>query len=49
MRKLFPKYQGFSSICRPNGKKFKNFSQFVDTVVKEGRIKKQNQELLLIE
>jgi hypothetical protein len=47
MRQLLPKYQGVPSISTPNGKKFKTFTQFVDMVVKEGRIIRQNQELFL--
>jgi uncharacterized LabA/DUF88 family protein len=49
MRQLFPKYQGVASISTPNGKKFKNFGQFVDMVIKEGKIIRQNQELFLRE
>ncbi|QSJ14085.1 NYN domain-containing protein [Nostoc sp. UHCC 0702] len=49
MCQLFPHYQGFSAIHTSEGKKFKNFSQFVDAVVKDGKVRKQNQELFLIE
>jgi uncharacterized LabA/DUF88 family protein len=49
MRKLFPKYQGVASISIPNGKKIKSFGKFVDMVVKEGKIIRQNQELFLRE
>lgn len=49
MRKLFPKYQGVASISTPNGKKIKSFGKFVDMVVKEGKIIRQNQELFLRE
>jgi len=48
MRKLFPKYQGVASISIPNGKKIKRFGQFIDMVVKEGKIRKLNEKLLLI-
>ncbi|MBO1053118.1 NYN domain-containing protein [Dolichospermum lemmermannii CS-548] len=47
MRQLLPKYQGVPSISTPNGKKIKTFTQFVDMVVKEGRIIRQNQDLFL--
>jgi uncharacterized LabA/DUF88 family protein len=43
------KYQGVASISTPDGKKIKSFGQFVDMVVKEGKVRKLNQELLLIE
>ncbi|MTJ54350.1 NYN domain-containing protein [Anabaena sp. UHCC 0253] len=49
MRQLFPKYQGVASISTPNGKKIKTFKQFVDMVVKEGKVIRQNQELFLKE
>ncbi|MDB9453818.1 NYN domain-containing protein [Dolichospermum circinale] len=49
MCKLFPKYQGVASISIPNGKKIKSFGKFVDMVVKEGKIIRQNQELFLRE
>ena len=48
MRQLFPKYQGVASISIPNGKKIKRFGQFIDMVVKEGKVKKLNEKLLLI-
>jgi uncharacterized LabA/DUF88 family protein len=49
MRKRYPQYQCVTSISTPNGKQFKSFGQFVESVVNSGRIQKQNQELLLIE
>jgi hypothetical protein len=49
MREHFPNYQGFSCICTPDGKKFSRFSKFVDAAVKEGKVRMQNQKLLLIE
>lgn len=45
MRQICPTYQGVSSICTPEGKKFKKFSQFVDAAVRDGKVKKQNQYL----
>ncbi len=49
MIQLFTKYQGVSSIYVPDGKKFKSFSQFIDVAVKDGKVRKQNQELFLTE
>ena len=49
MRQLCAKYQGCSSISTSDGKKFKNFSQFIDVAVKDGKVRKQNQELFLTE
>jgi hypothetical protein len=49
MRQHCPRYQGFSSIYMPNGKKFKNFSQFVDAAVKDGKVQNQGQQLFLID
>lgn len=49
MREHFPLYQGVSSIRTPDGKKFSRFSKFVDAAVKEGKVRMQNQGLLLIE
>ena len=49
MGHIYPQYQNISSISTPNGKKIKTFTHFVDMVVKEGKVKKQNQELFLIE
>jgi len=49
MREHFPNYQGVSCICTPDGEKFSRFSKFVDVAVKEGKVRMQNQKLLLIE
>ncbi|NJM61687.1 MAG: NYN domain-containing protein [Oscillatoriales cyanobacterium RU_3_3] len=49
MRKLYPKYQGVSSICKHQGKTFSKFSKFVETTVKEGRIRSQDGQLFVIE
>jgi hypothetical protein len=49
MREYFPNYQGVSCIRTLDGKKFSRFSKFVDAAVKEGKVRMQNQELLLIE
>ncbi|WP_353929300.1 NYN domain-containing protein [Okeanomitos corallinicola TIOX110] len=49
MGQISANYQGICSISIPNGTKFKKFGQFVDMVVKEGKVKRQNQELFLIE
>lgn len=49
MRQHCANYQGVSSIRRHDGKKFKNFSQFVDAAVRDGKVRKQNQELFLTE
>ncbi len=49
MLELFPNYQGVSCIRTVDGKQFKKFAQFVDTVVKDGKVKRKNQSLLLIE
>lgn len=49
MRQRCVKYQEFSSIIKPDGKKFKSFSQFVDTAVKDGKVQMRNQQLFLIE
>ena len=48
MRQRCHKYQGFSSISMSDGKKFKNFSQFIDAAVKDGKVQKQGQKLFLI-
>lgn len=45
----FPNYQGVSSILKPDGKTFSQFGKFVDAVVKEGKIRRQNQEVFLVE
>lgn len=47
MRQLCQQYQGCSSISTPDGKKFKKFSQFVNAAVRDGKVKIQNEELLL--
>ncbi len=49
MRQLFPNYQELSSILAPDGKKFKRFGEFIDAAVKDGKIRRKNQELFLIE
>ncbi len=49
MRQSCQKYQGISSISTPDGKKFKSFSSFIDAAVKDGKVRRQNQELFLIE
>ncbi|MEH1863849.1 MAG: NYN domain-containing protein [Nostoc sp.] len=49
MRQRCHKYQGFSSIYMPDGKKFKSFGQFVDAAVRDNKIQKQGQKLFLIE
>lgn len=41
MLELFPNYQGVSCIRTVDGKQFKKFAQFVDTVVKDGKVKKK--------
>ncbi|TVP56476.1 MAG: NYN domain-containing protein [Nodularia sp. (in: Bacteria)] len=47
MRQGCAKYHGFSSIHTPKGKKFKNFSHFVNAAVEDGKVRKQNEELFL--
>ncbi len=49
MGHIYPQYQNISSIYTPNGEKFKSFGRFVDMVVKEGKVIRQNQELFLKE
>ncbi|WP_375495407.1 NYN domain-containing protein [uncultured Nostoc sp.] len=49
MRQRCTNYQGYSSISTDNDKKFKSFSQFIDVAVKDGKVRKQNQELFLTE
>ncbi|MEP0802125.1 NYN domain-containing protein [Funiculus sociatus] len=44
----FPNYKGGSTICKPDGTKFTRFKKFVDAVVKDGKIKLQNEEMLLV-
>ncbi|AVH69153.1 NYN domain-containing protein [Nostoc sp. 'Lobaria pulmonaria (5183) cyanobiont'] len=49
MRQGCANYQGYLSISTDDGKKFKSFSQFIDVAVKDGKVRKQNQELFLTE
>lgn len=49
MREVCPQCQGFKSILTSEGKKFKNLSEFVEAVAKDGKVRIQNQELFLIE
>ncbi|MEH2062216.1 MAG: NYN domain-containing protein [Nostoc sp.] len=49
MRQRYANYQGYSSISTDDGKKFKRFSQFIDVAVKDGKVRKQNEELFLTE
>ncbi len=44
----FPNYKGVSTIHKPDGTKFSSFSKFVAAVVKQGKIKLQNEEMLLV-
>ncbi|MBD1899690.1 NYN domain-containing protein [Trichocoleus sp. DQ-A3] len=44
----FPNYKGVSTIRKPDATKFPNFSKFVAAVVKDGKIKLQNKEMLLV-
>jgi NYN domain len=48
MRKHFPKYQGVSSICKYQGKNFSKFSKFVETAVKDGKIRSKDGQLFVI-
>ncbi|MGK7931408.1 MAG: NYN domain-containing protein [Microcystaceae cyanobacterium] len=50
MKEQCPKYQGASSILRPNQveKTFSKLSQFIEMVAKEGKIKLQGQELIVL-
>jgi NYN domain len=48
MCKLFPNYEGVTSICKHDGKSFSRFSKFVKAVEKDGIIRMENQELFLI-
>jgi hypothetical protein len=45
----FPTCKNFPSVCKPDGTKYPRFSKFIDAVVKDGKIRTQNQELFLIE
>lgn len=47
MLKRFPPNVVFSSITKPDGKKFSTFGKFVDAAVKDGRVRVKNQELFL--
>ncbi|MCC5605588.1 NYN domain-containing protein [Nostoc sp. CHAB 5834] len=47
MRQRCANYQGYLSISTDDGKKFKSFSHFIDVAVKDGKVRKQNQELFL--
>ncbi|MBG1243468.1 NYN domain-containing protein [Nostoc sp. NZL] len=49
MRQRCANYQGYLSISTDDSKKFKSFSQFIDVAVKDGKVRKQNQELFLTE
>ena len=49
MRQGCANYQGYLSISTDDGKKFKSFSQFIDVAIKDGKVRKQNQELFLTE
>jgi hypothetical protein len=49
MRQSCANYQGYLSISTDDGKKFKSFSQFINVVIKDGKVRKQNQELFLTE
>lgn len=49
MREVCPQCQGFKSILTSEGKKFKNLTEFVEAVAKDGKVRIQNQELFLIE
>ena len=45
----FPTCKNFPSLCKSDGTKITCFSKFIDAVVKDGKIRTQNQELFLIE
>ncbi|MBU7586708.1 MAG: NYN domain-containing protein [Nostoc sp. TH1S01] len=49
MRQRCSNYQGFASILMPNGKKLKNFSQFVNFAVNDGKVQNHGQELFLVD
>jgi hypothetical protein len=44
----FPTCKKFPSVCKPDGTTFSCFSKFVYAVVREGKVRRQNQELFLI-
>lgn len=48
MRQLFPQYQGVEFILTPDGKKFSKFTNFVEAVAKDGKVRIDNKELFLI-
>ena len=50
MRKQCPNYQGCSSILRPDqaGKTFSKWLSFISMVANDGKIKLENQQLLLV-
>ncbi|MBW4573882.1 MAG: NYN domain-containing protein [Aphanothece sp. CMT-3BRIN-NPC111] len=47
--KRFPNYQGINSIRKSDGKTFSRFSNFLNAVEAEGKVKMKNQELFLAE
>lgn len=47
MCQLFPNYQGVKSIRKPDGTRFKQFKQFIESVEKEGKVRRKNEELIL--
>ncbi|MDZ8224762.1 NYN domain-containing protein [Nostoc sp. ChiVER01] len=49
MRQRCANYKGCSSISTGDCKKFKSFSQFIDAAVNDGKVRKQGQELFLVE
>ncbi|MCU0547122.1 MAG: NYN domain-containing protein [Oscillatoriaceae cyanobacterium Prado104] len=49
MRNLSPKYQGVSSVCKYRGKTFSRFSDLVESAVKDGKIRLQDEQLFVIE
>ncbi|WP_293122876.1 NYN domain-containing protein [Microcoleus sp. bin38.metabat.b11b12b14.051] len=49
MCQLFPKYQGVNSVCKHQGKTFSRFSELVETAVKDGKIRFQDNQLFVIE
>lgn len=49
MRELFPKYQGVTSVCKHQGQTFSRFSELVETAVKDGKIRFEDNQLFVIE
>ena len=49
MRQQFSNYRGASSICKHDGKPFSRFGKFINAAVLDGKVRRQNQELFLIE